>query len=184
MCGIVGILQYESKVPRDIRNKAIRILFSETLLQTEVRGEDATGLFQVCGDGDWMALKTGVKSSKWLFDDTSSRDPANYQDFMQSWDEYAGTMPALIGHCRKATIGSKGRDNNDNHPFAIQIDAKNALLGIHNGTLDNHEIIYSKLPEGLVRQGSTDSEAIFHFMYHLTEQVQQPITGEVIRYQF
>ncbi len=181
MCGIVGILQYESKVPATIRNEAIRILFSEALIKTETRGEDATGVFQVCSNNDWMAIKTGAKSSNWVYDNNNDKDPARYDDFMRSWDELQVSMPALVGHCRKATVGSRGGDNNDNHPFAIQVDATNALLGIHNGTLENHDVIYSKLPEGLVRQGSTDSEAIFHFLYHLTEQGKKPITGEVIR---
>ena len=44
MCGIVGIIQYKSAVPREIRHRALKILFSETMLKTEIRGKDATGI--------------------------------------------------------------------------------------------------------------------------------------------
>ncbi|RLA57804.1 MAG: hypothetical protein DRR04_12185, partial [Gammaproteobacteria bacterium] len=145
MCGIVGVLQYKSEVPVDVRERALRILFSEALIKTETRGEDATGVYQVHSDGDWMMTKKGVKSSEWAYTRANDEDHMVYQDLMDTWSAHASPMTALVGHCRKATVGSKGADNNDNHPFAIQVDEKNALLGIHNGTLDNHEIIIDKL---------------------------------------
>ncbi len=181
MCGIVGILQYESEVPRDVREKVLRILFSDVLIRTEDRGEDATGIYQVHENGDWMMTKKGVKSSDWVYTSPNSEDEIVYSELMDSWNEHASEISALVGHCRKATIGSRGKDNYDNHPFAIQLDKEHALLGIHNGTLDNHEVIYKKLPEGLTRHGKTDSEIIFHFLYHMTEQGTKPITGEIIQ---
>lgn len=181
MCGIVGILQYKSEVPKDVRNRALRILFSDILIRTEERGKDATGIYQVHANHDWMMNKKGIQSSKWAFEEPNERDSISYSELMDSWGEHASEISALVGHCRKATIGSKGKDNNDNHPFAIQLDDTEALLGIHNGTLENHEVIYDKLPEGLTRKGKTDSEVLFHFLYHMTEQGRKPVTGEVIK---
>jgi len=188
MCGIVGVLQYESKVPREIRQKALKILFSEAMLKTEVRGEDATGIYQVHqmrdGEdyGDWAMTKKGIKASEWLFQDgATSEDPVVYSDFMDSWLEHPKELTALVGHCRKATVGSKGRDNDDNHPFAIQLDERNAILGIHNGTLNNHELIFKNLPGLLKRQGQVDSEAIFHLMYHLSEHGTKPWDAEMMK---
>lgn len=185
MCGIVGVIQYESKVDRAIRQRALKILFSETMLKTEPRGRDATGLYQVHTDGDWAMTKKGQKVTDWIFQDRSdpkNEDPVVYSDFMDSWLEHPHELTALVGHCRAATVGTKGKDNNDNHPFAVQLDERNALLGIHNGTLNNHEEIFKKLPKVLTRHGSVDSEAIFHFLYHLTDQGQVPVTGDMLRY--
>jgi hypothetical protein len=151
------------------------------MIRTEVRGEDATGIYQVHEDGDWMMTKKGVKSSQWVFLNRGEHDQVVYKDFMETWGNHESEMTALVGHCRKATVGSRGGDNADNHPFAIQLDQDHALLGIHNGTLHNHEVIHDKLPPGLTRQGSTDSEIIFHFLYHMTEQGKKPITGEVLK---
>ena len=67
-------------------------------------------------------------------------------------------------------MGSKGKDIDDNHPFSVQLDDQNAILGIHNGTLYNHETIFKKLPKFLKRQGLVDSESIFHLMFHLSER--------------
>lgn len=185
MCGIAGIIQYESDVPREMRQRALRILFSEIMLKTEPRGKDATGLYQVHADGDWLMTKKGQKVTDWILTDRS--DPKNedaivYGEIVDSWLEHPMELRTVVGHCRAATVGSKGRDNNDNHPFAVQLDGKNAILGIHNGTLNNHEKIFEKLPDFLPRHGSVDSESLFHFLYHLSNKGTKPVDGDMLKY--
>jgi glucosamine 6-phosphate synthetase-like amidotransferase/phosphosugar isomerase protein len=185
MCGIVGVVQYESDVPREMRQRALRILFSETMIKTEPRGRDATGLYQVHANGDWLMTKKGQKVSEWILsshEDEKNEDPIVYKDIVDSWIEHPLEMKALVGHCRAATVGSRGKDNNDNHPFAVQLDEKNAILGIHNGTLNNHEKIFEKLPDFLPRHGSVDSESLFHFMYHLTNKGTKPVDEDMLKY--
>lgn len=181
MCGIVGVVQYESKIDRAIRAKALRILFSDIMLLTEPRGDDATGIYQVHADGDWMMTKKGQKVSHFLYEVDSKEDPITYSDVMDTWEQHAVEMTALVGHCRKATVGSRGQNNDDNHPFAVQLDEKNAILGVHNGTLTNHEVIFKKLTSQLPRQGSVDSESIFHLMYEETDKGTKPMTGDILR---
>ena len=185
MCGIAGVIQYESDVPRELRQRALRILFSEIMLKTEPRGKDATGLYQVHADGDWLMTKKGQKVTDWILTDRT--DPKNedaivYGEIMDSWLEHPMELKTVVGHCRAATVGSKGKDNNDNHPFAVQLDGKNAILGIHNGTLNNHEKIFEKLPDFLPRHGSVDSESLFHFLYHLTDKGTKPVDGDMLKY--
>ncbi len=182
MCGLVGVLQYESEVSRTLRSKALRILFSELMLKTEVRGKDATGLYQVMANGDWMMTKKGQKVSDWLFMDLADKkceDPITYSDVMDSWSEHPAELRTLVGHCRARTVGNV--DNENNHPFAIQLDEKDALLGVHNGTIYNHEVIFDRLPNVVKRQGKVDSEAIFHLLYHLTEHGTVPMSGKIIK---
>lgn len=183
MCGIVGVFQHPSAIPPNIRARALRILFSELMLRTEPRGDDATGMYQVQRDGDWMMAKKGQKVSEWLYlPQGVGADPIVYRDFLDTWTEHPAELSALVGHCRKATIGTRGESNEDNHPFAVQLDERNAILGVHNGTLTNHETIFRRLNSHLPRQGTVDSEAIFHLLYHATEHGQRPITKEVLEY--
>lgn len=182
MCGIAGVIQYESEIPRGVRQRALKILLTEMMLKTEARGRDATGLYQVMADGDWLMTKKAQKAESWLFQDRDAgdcKDPYVYRDIVESWAEHDRELEAVIGHCRAKTIG--GVENENNHPFAIQVDERNALLGVHNGTLHNHEIIFKKLPDIVKRQGTVDSEAIFHLLYHLTDYGTKPITPEVIK---
>lgn len=181
MCGIVGIVQYESRINREVRARALRILFSDIMLLTEPRGDDATGIYQVHTDSDWMMAKKGQKVSQFLYEVDGKDDPITYSDVMSTWDQHAKEMTALVGHCRKATVGSRGQNNDDNHPFAVQLDEQNAILGVHNGTLTNHEVIFKKLVSQLPRQGSVDSEAIFHLMYEETDKGTKPMTGDILR---
>lgn len=183
MCGIVGVIQYESEIPRAIRHRALRILFSELMLKTESRGRDATGLYQVMADGDWMMTKKAQKVTDWVNmerDDPKCEDPYVYDEIMESWLDHPEELSAVIGHCRAKTVGSTSNENN--HPFAIQLDKRNALLGVHNGTLYNHEVLFDRMPDVVERQGTVDSEAIFHFLYYTTEHGTKPITAEAIKH--
>ena len=180
MCGIVGVVQYGSKVSREIRQRALKILFADTMLRTQSRGRDATGLYQVMGNGDWMMAKKAERVGEWLSKERSDdTDPQIYQDFVETWGSYPHELSALVGHCRSKTVGST--DNENNHPFAIQVDESDAILGVHNGTLDNHETIFDRLPKILERQGSVDSEALFHYLFYATGHGTQEMTPDIIK---
>ncbi len=179
MCGIVGVVQYDSKVNKETRQKALKILFADTMLRTQSRGRDATGVYQIMENGDWMMAKKAEKVSEWLCKGRSDNtDPQIYQDFADTWGSYPYELKALVGHCRAKTVG--GTDNENNHPFAIQLDESNAILGVHNGTLNNHEVIFDRLPKILERQGSVDSESLFHYLFHATEHGIQEMTPDII----
>jgi hypothetical protein len=180
MCGIVGVVQYDSEVSRETRQKALKILFADAMLRTQSRGRDATGMYQVMENGDWMMAKKAEKVTDWLTKERSDdTDPQIYQDFVETWGSYPYNLSALVGHCRAKTVG--GTDNENNHPFALQVDDSNAILGVHNGTLDNHEIIFDRLPKILERQGSVDSEALFHYLFYGTEHGTKEMTPDIIR---
>jgi len=131
-------------------------------------------------NGDWMMAKKAEKVSDWLTkkrsDDT---DPQIYQDFADTWSSYPHELSTLVGHCRAKTVG--GTANENNHPFAVQVDESNSILGVHNGTLDNHEIIFDRLPKVLERQGSVDSEALFHYLFYATGHGTQEMSPDIIK---
>jgi len=181
MCGIAGVLQYKSSVPRELRLRAIRLLFSHLMILTEERGKDATGVFQLHEDGDWAALKKGQKVSEFLFAETGTKDPFVYEDLMSSLLGHKREMTALVGHCRAKSIGTE-YNNANNHPVIIQLDERNALLGVHNGTLKNHDIIFRKLNTDIERMGEVDSEAIFHMLYQQTDKGVLPMKDDTLRW--
>ena len=180
MCGIVGVVQYDSEVSKETRQKALKILFADTMLRTQSRGRDASGIYQIMGNGDWMMAKKAERVSEWLCQERSDdTDPQIYQDFVDTWESYPHELRSLVGHCRSKTVG--GTDNENNHPFAIQLDESNAILGVHNGTLENHEIIFDRLPKILERQGTVDSESLFHYLFYATGHGTQEMTPDIIK---
>lgn len=180
MCGIVGVVQYDSELSKETRQKALKILFADTMLRTQTRGRDATGIYQIMANGDWMMAKKAERVSEWLCQERSNdTDPQIYQDFVDTWGSYPYELKTLVGHCRAKTVGSTNNENN--HPFAIQLDETNAILGVHNGTLDNHEIIFDRLPKILERQGSVDSESLFHYLFYATGHGTQEMTPDIIK---
>jgi len=181
MCGIVGILQYASDVAREQRILAMHILFSNLMLQTEERGKDATGVYQLHADGDWALLKKGEKASDFLQTEAGGKDTYIYDDLVSSWYGHSQEIKALVGHCRSKTVGTE-YNNANNHPFAIDLDERNAILGVHNGTLKNHSLIFNNLDTDLERHGDVDSEAIFHMMYQQTEKGTKPVTRDMLKW--
>ena len=183
MCGIAAWFRYPSKVDETTVNTVMSIIFPRLMLEIEERGFDASGVYQVHQDGDWMLAKTGRKISEWLTlaAPNEENDPILFEDFARSWEEHPSPVGAVVGHCRKATAGTRGKQNKDNHPFSVQLDERNAILGVHNGTLSNHERIFERLKEmgsPLERQGEVDSESLFHLLFHASEGGVRPWTKE------
>ncbi|KKM26870.1 hypothetical protein LCGC14_1580450, partial [marine sediment metagenome] len=96
MCGIVGVVQYDSEVSKEIRQKALKILFADTMLRTQSRGRDATGIYQIMENGDWMMAKKAERVGEWLVKERSDNtDPQIYQDFVDTWGSYPYELRAL-----------------------------------------------------------------------------------------
>lgn len=165
MCGIVGIcfLGQETAEKEANRQAIAKFIFTELMIQTQTRGEDATGVAALFNDGTYSGLKMGIKASDFIFKNEGVE--VTYNNFLNIWKKIGNkdknkVAKVILGHCRKTSVGS-AFDNNNNHP--IQIDP---IVGIHNGTLKNYDIIFDKLK--CKRDGSVDSEAIFRLMHSLT----------------
>ena len=62
----------------------------------------------------------------------------------------------------------------NNHPIKI-----GDIVGVHNGTLTNHEKIFDNLKCG--RDGKVDSEAIFRLLHHYTNNGEEPFSTEILQ---
>lgn len=171
MCGIVGVLafgQMADKKEEKARQFAMRFLGTELLKLTQERGRDATGVATLFDNGDYMGLKMGIPSEDFAarFGETEK----DFQGYMNIWRRKKAAARVFLGHCRKSSVGNSD-DNKNNHPIKV-----GDIIGIHNGTLTNHDEIFKKLKCG--RDGTVDSEAIFRLLHHYTNNGTDPFTIE------
>ena len=156
MCGLVGALAYgefEDKKMEKVRQESMIFLVTELLQLTQKRGEDATGITTMFADGDYTGLKMGISAIEFV--SRFGEEHTDYEGFLNIWRRKKAPAKMVIGHCRKpsTTIKGAGTENNhNNHPIRV-----GDTLGVHNGTLTNHEQIFEKL--GCGRDGKVDSES-------------------------
>jgi len=172
MCGIFGIMTYgvEDKY-RQSQEIATRVIGTEILQLLEDRGKDATGVATLFEDCSYMGLKMGVSATEFLsrFGNTEK----DYEGWLNKMRLKNSPAKMFIGHCRKSSVGNS-IDNSNNHPIHIH----NKLIGVHNGTLKNHEAIFHNLK--CERDGTVDSEGIFRLLYHFLNEGNDPFTKEAI----
>ncbi len=175
MCGIVGAVTFETLSPAEekIRQEAIIYLTTELMSLTQVRGKDATGVSTLFNDGEYIGLKNGKDSSDFLssYGDTDE----HFDNYLAQWRKRIAAnkvMKVYIGHCRKSSVGNTW-DNVNNHPIKV-----GDIVGIHNGTLTNHNEIFEKLQ--CPRDGEVDSEAIMRLLYHFTTDGTEPFTTDIL----
>lgn len=179
MCGIVGAFAFGKpdvdKEKERIRQEAIIFLTTELLQKTQSRGEDATGIATLFDNGMYFGLKAGTKAVNFI----SSRGgkETDYAGYLKIWRHKLSMKnhryaKIHIGHCRKSSVGNS-QNNDNNHPIVVD-----PIIGIHNGTLKNHDLIFKKL--GCERTGSVDSEAIMRLMYHYTNAGKLPFTVKML----
>jgi hypothetical protein len=176
MCGVVGLLAYNQlteKSEERIRQESMIYLMTELLQRSQKRGEDATGLATLFADGRFAGLKMGVSAIDFV--SRFGPDKLYYDGYLDLWRRKKTPAKISIGHCRKPSAsGNAGaEDNQNNHP--IKVDN---IVGVHNGTLKNHENIFENL--GGKRDGKVDSEAIIRLLHHATENGKHPFTSEML----
>ena len=162
MCGILGIcLDNRTRTEDDLVN--IKADFANLLLESQVRGTDATGVYIVNVHGGISYLKAPVAAQDmvWSLDDE--------QGFWKALDANVGPdTVAIIGHTRAATTGSP-ECNDNNHPI---VDG--AIVGVHNGVIRNHLALDAKYPKA----AEVDSAVIMSMLK--TKAGKNPLSVGVI----
>jgi hypothetical protein len=188
MCGIVSASLFNRGVNNDLYSKINAYLITQLLIETEERGKDATGLFFGYENKRWAGFKLGIESTKWIgfgvdsikrelrlfkeifkaeentVENTEIEEPpfGTYGDFIRNnWLNNESLVRTILGHCRKLTKGT-ARENDNNHPIIAR-----PILGVHNGRVENDDLIFEIHKEDFKRKGDVDSEAIFQLMAHL-----------------
>ena len=171
MCGIIGVLGIGApKV--DVRAAAMRFLFTELLQLTEERGKDATGVSALFDNGMSYTQKGPVTATEFI--GNLGEDETTFNSFLNNSIEYSAVnktnVRLFMGHCRKSSVGG-ANDNVNNHPIKV-----NEIVGVHNGTLENHSKIFAYLK--CKRAGVVDSEAIMCLLDYYTGHCTEPFTIE------
>jgi len=173
MCGIVAAIAFDklNKKEESDRQKIMRYLTTELLLLTEDRGKDATGAAVLFSDGNYAGMKKGEKVSDFLSKLGESKE--RYGGLLKIWREHDHPAKVYLGHARQLSQGDKN-NNANNHPIKI-----GNIVGIHNGTLRNDDVIIKNL--GCKRDGEVDSEAIFRLFEYYTHKGREPFTLDMIQ---
>lgn len=178
MCGIVGVLSFgnlEDNKAEKVRQESMIFLATELLQLTKKRGTDATGVVNLFSDGNFLGLKMGIPSTDFIA--RFGEKETDYDGFLKVWRENftkrKKAVKTFMGHCRKTSVGL-ANDNANNHPISV-----GDIVGVHNGTLTNHDQIFKMLK--CERAGEVDSEAIIRLVHHLTNEGKDPFTLDVLR---
>lgn len=109
MCGIVGYIgRKHSFTPNKL---------NVLLLMNEERGDDAIGYYKLI-DKTYHYDRFTDKALNVL-----KKNPRIGQE-----------CDSFIGHCRKASIGAKNKENT--HPFKVKLTDKHEIILAHNGTIE------------------------------------------------
>jgi len=152
MCGIATIAIGRSSRERIPYHK-LQALASELLWELQPRGMDASGIAVVNDPG----TEGSVVFKKPLMPDRLVVRPA----FTEACARIGPHTNFVLLHARATTVGNTS-NNFNNHPIIIP-----GCIGIHNGTLYNHERLFKAFKKKFSQGGDVDSEIIFRlFKYH------------------
>lgn len=170
MCGIIGVLRFGEL--GNVINRESAIFLGVNLLEiTENRGKDATGVVSLFDDGNIFGQKMGTNATEFI--SRFGGKESDFDAYTTVLRQYKSSMRVMIGHCRKKSVGG-AFDNVNNHPIKT-----GNIVGVHNGTLTNHEVIFKNLK--CKRDGDVDSEAIFRLLEHFTNDCKEPFTLDILQ---
>lgn len=136
MCGICGVRRFGDE---PISKDTIDML----LINNANRGLEATGVAIQQANGSVVVHKQDLTPLEFL-------GSADYEKFMH--ENLKPDSLTVLGHTRKATIGSP-KINNNNHPMFAGTTAL-----VHNGHISDHEHWFKELK--LERNAETDSDIL------------------------
>jgi glucosamine 6-phosphate synthetase-like amidotransferase/phosphosugar isomerase protein len=156
MCGINGMVMLKGVERSPEMMAKIRYVFSEIMIETQDRGEHATGLAHFYRDGRYDFHKKDINAEKMTTEDEQ------YLSIISNFD--SENTSAIIAHTRYLTKG-KASNNNNNHPFDI-----GNVVGLHNGSVKNDDDLFKKYENKFKRVGEVDSEVIYQLINHYNKQ--------------
>lgn len=146
MCGIVGLVGNGASNKTEIEDRILRKAI-ESLKKLEYRGYDSSGIATLI-DNEFVIFKEKGKI-------------VNLENSIINFDY---NPSAVIAHTRWATHGKPSKENA--HPHA-----SHGICVVHNGIIENHQEIKSRLiKNGVKFLSETDTEVVPHLIeYHYSK---------------
>lgn len=154
MCGIATI-SIGRKCRGRIPYHLLRSLSRELLIELEPRGYDAAGI-AIINDQTGppsVAFKKPLRPSRLVV-------RPKFEEVLSSINPHTNF---ILLHARATTVGNTATNYN-NHPIFAP-----PIVGIHNGTLYNHEELFREFSKHLQAEGDVDSEVIFRLYKHFRD---------------
>ena len=173
MCGICGLINYGHNSTFFQLNH-IKTMMTSLLQESGIRGSDATGICIAPRTSKAILLKDNEAAREFVM-------RIDYNRILNTKVNEVNNFKFMLGHTRSEIIGTH-KDNNNNHPIVA-----NKVIGVHNGTLTNHNALFEKYRENdkIKRAGEVDSEIIFRLLdfylqSHSIEEAVQIVTQKLL----
>lgn len=155
MCAIFGIGFLKDHSFRN--NNALHQFINNLMIESQVRGTDATGLAFV-QESRIVTIKKNIPARRFSMLTSVKNTIKTYADVSKI--DGPEQLKIILGHCRKETKGTH-KDKNNNHPIITK-----KVIGVHNGMISNDEALYDnyRAVEYIDRKGKVDSEIIFQLI--------------------
>ena len=162
MCGIAAI-----SIGRACRNRipypTLRRLCGDLLAELQPRGFDASGIAVINDFADGapqsVAFKKPLRPTRLVV----------RPRFKETLESIGPHTNFVMLHARASTVGNT-KDNYNNHPIITR-----PIIGIHNGTLHNHEELFAEFAKEFDQEGDVDSEIIFRLYGHFLKMGLTPV---------
>jgi len=142
MCGQAGLILAANGRRNEEKLEHLQDTFTRLLALNQFRGEHATGIALVNGDGSYHLLKRPMKASEFVC----------LNEYRNLIEELSNKTTIIMGHTRLATVGSI-KNTGNSHPIK-----SGCCLATANGTIFNADELFRKLR--LHRFAEVDSELI------------------------
>ena len=154
MCGICGFVVDNAvgfggaargiEIPEKLKELTISLL-----QESQSRGTHATGVAAVTRELKIGMYKKAIMADYFVQDKT-------FDEFAEKF--LTDKTRIVFGHTRFETKGTQ-QNNFNNHPIL-----SGDVIGVHNGVIQNDEVLWRKEGVKQDRRGKVDSEVIFHLL--------------------
>lgn len=160
MCSIFGVGFQHGNALTDTDKDRMHKFVDALFVNCMERGRDAAGLAFVSGS-----------SIKVIKKDMLARDLVKTPEYKECFADYFhleggyyNRTLSLIGHCRFQTKGTYLKNVN-NHPIV-----RDTMIGVHNGCINNDDLLFNRYSKDIKRNGEVDSEIIFALIEFYTKK--------------
>lgn len=153
MCSIIGMGFVKGHT---MESETVKTIVKDLMIAGMSRGRDASGVaFTTLNNVS--VVKKNVSAREFL-------DLPEYKDAADNNIKFDNSpLLSITGHCRAQTKGCHTIRHN-NHP----IIRKN-VVGVHNGHINNDDVLFTMHDDNISRKGQVDSEIIFALIEHYAD---------------